>query len=326
MGGMGEVYEAEQASPRRAVALKLLRSDLEPSVSLRKRFAREIDAMASVEHENVVPIYAQGEWDGLHYFTMRLVPGASMNALIDRRDIPLEDKLRMLAGAAAGLDACHAKGVVHRDVKPENIMVERGTNRGLLADFGIARSVDFSLFTQPGAVVGTLNYMSPEALRGEPSTAKSDLFSFGCVAYRAILGALPRLPGRDPTAVVIPATRRNPRLRPEVDTAFARALALDPRERAGSAGALIAELTSALAPNVDVPSPAPTQTASTWRTARTVRTRPTAIAPTKRAPPKRVTAPARTAPVRNGTAAVVLAVALFVLTPIVIFAVQQLAH
>jgi serine/threonine-protein kinase len=244
-----------------------------------------------------------------------------MNHLLGTRDFGLDDLLTVLDGAAAGIDACHAKGVVHRDVKPHNIMVERATGRGLLTDFGIARAADFSAFTRPGAVFGTLGYMAPEALRGERSTARSDVFSLGCVAYQALTSEMPRA-AAVPDAAVVPPTRRDRRLPAAVDGVLMRALSQEPRERHGSARALVAELRSAVRPATQPapePRPVPRRTAPTkvFRTRTTVRdTQPRTTS----------THDTGSSSVPHGAAVAMLAVAVFVLTPILILVIRQLAN
>jgi serine/threonine protein kinase len=210
---------------------------------------------------------------------------------------------------------------VHRDVKPHNIMVERSSGRGLITDFGIARAADFSAFTRPGAVFGTLGYMAPEALRGERSTSKSDVFSLGCVAYQALTAALPR-PSAVPDAAVIEPTRRNPRLPAAVDDVLLRALSSEPRDRHGSARSLVADLRGAVGQEPP-PRPEPRRQPPHTVPTKVFRTRTTVPDSTTRTS---ATPHVRSASGPNGVAVVTLALAVFVLTPILILVIRQLVN
>lgn len=228
-GGFGEVYRATERSPRRPVALKFLRPELAADPALLKRFQREIDAMARVEHPGVVPIYHHDR--ERRYFAMRYVEGGSLQDVIDK--LSLEDLLAVLESVADALDHCHERNIVHRDLKPANVLVDG--RRGLLTDFGIAFAADATTLTAPGQRIGTRGYMAPE----EQATPASDRWSLGALAYRALTGALP---GDAP----IPPSRRDDRFGPEVDRVLLRALAPNPSERYDSARAFVADLRRAL--------------------------------------------------------------------------------
>ena len=191
-GGMGIVLKAFDSALDRAVALKVLAPQLAASGAARRRFAREARAAAAVVHEHVVAIHAVNSWRGLPYLVMQHVPGHSLQERIDR-DGPLEieDVLRIGMQAAAGLAAAHAQGLVHRDVKPSNILLEHGVERVKLTDFGLARAADDASVTQSGVLAGTPQYMAPEQANGDGVTFRSDLFSLGSVLYAMCAGRPP---------------------------------------------------------------------------------------------------------------------------------------
>ena len=245
-GGFGEVFLATERSPKRRVALKFVRPEFAAEPLFVQRFEREADAMAAVEHPNVVPIYAHGQERGLRYFSMRYVPGGSLAMVLDERRLPLQDVLELLAGVAEGLDFCHARGIVHRDLKPANVLVDAERGCGLLADFGIALAEDFSTITGPGSLLGTPAYMAPETLMGGRATAASDLWALGAMAYRVATETLPRGVSQPPDTEPVPPSRRNDRLGPDVDRVILRALSLDPVGRHPDARAFIDDLREAL--------------------------------------------------------------------------------
>ena len=245
-GGFGEVFRAVERSPRRLVALKFVRSELASDPVFVERFEREVNAMADVEHPNVVPIYAYKLEPGLQYFAMRYVAGGSLDALLDERRPSLEDVLDVLAGVAEGLDHCHARGIVHRDLKPANVLVDAESGRGLLTDFGIALAQDFSTLTGPGNLLGTPLYMAPETVMGGRATPASDLWALGAMAYRVATDTLPRGHGQPPDTEPVPPSRRNDRLGPDVDRVLLRALSRDPSRRHPDARAFVSDLRSAL--------------------------------------------------------------------------------
>lgn len=245
-GGFGEVFRATERSPRRQVALKFVRPELAADPVFVQRFEREVDAMATVEHPNVVPIYAHKVDRGLRYFSMRYVEGGSLAAALVERELTLEDVLDVLAGVAEGLDFCHARGIVHRDLKPANVLLDSDTGRGLLADFGIALAGDSSTITGPDSRLGTPAYMAPETVMGGRATAASDLWAFGAMVYRVATGTLPRGVGQPPDTEPVPPSRHNERLGPDVDRVILRALSHDPACRHSDARALVCDLREAL--------------------------------------------------------------------------------
>lgn len=191
-GGMGVVFKAYDTELNRPVAVKLLAPYLASSGSARNRFAREARAAAAVVDDHVVPIH-NVETDGEHPFlVMKFIAGGSLQQRIDREG-PLEvcEVLRIGMQTAKGLAAAHAQGLIHRDVKPSNILLDEGVDRALLTDFGLARATDDASLNRSGFHPGTPHYMSPEQVRGEAIDARSDLFGLGCVLYALCTGHPP---------------------------------------------------------------------------------------------------------------------------------------
>lgn len=191
-GGMGVVLKAFDESLHRMVAVKVMAPQLAASSSARQRFVREARAAAAVTHEHVVTIHAVDEVGGLPYLVMQFVDGVSLQDRLDRSGtLPLAEILRIGAQAAAGLAAAHAQGLVHRDVKPANILLENGVERVKITDFGLARAADDASLTQSGTVAGTPSFMSPEQAEGKSVDHRSDLFSLGSVLYAMCTGCPP---------------------------------------------------------------------------------------------------------------------------------------
>ena len=191
-GGMGVVFKAHDGELHRAVAVKVLAPHLAHSAAARKRFAREAQAAAAVIHPNVIPIHNVSSDGKLPYLVMQYVAGESLQARVDRLGpLPIADALRIAQQTAAGLAAAHAQGLIHRDVKPANILLEESIDRVVLSDFGLARTVDDASLTRTGIVTGTPHYMSPEQANGEPIDCRSDQFSLGCVLYFMLTGRTP---------------------------------------------------------------------------------------------------------------------------------------
>jgi serine/threonine-protein kinase len=188
-GAMGVVYKAVGDS--QTVALKVLKPALSEDDVFRRRFAHEARAAAAVRHRHLVPILEAGEAEGRQYLAVSYVSGGSLDDRLERdRTLPLEDLLSLAADVAAGLDALHRQGLVHRDVKPSNIMLEEdGT--AALTDFGLAKGPAYTVLTKPGQVMGTLDYLAPELIRGEEASPASDIYALGCVVYECIAGAPP---------------------------------------------------------------------------------------------------------------------------------------
>jgi hypothetical protein len=248
-GGMGVVLKAFDESLHRVVAIKVMAPQLASSATARARFTREARAQAAVAHEHVVTIHAVEEANGLPYIVMQCVAGQSLQDRLDRTGpLPPAEVLRIGMQAASGLAAAHAQGLVHRDVKPANILLENGVERVELTDFGLARAADDANLTQSGAVAGTPQYMSPEQAEGKRVDARSDLFSLGSVLYAMCTG---RPPFRASTSMAVlkrvcedtatPVREVNPEVPDWLAEVIAKLHAKDPAGRFQSA-AEVAEL------------------------------------------------------------------------------------
>ena len=191
-GGMGAVFKARDPGLNRYVAVKILLPHLALSGAARARFRREGQAAAAIIDDCVLPIYAVDEWQGIPYLVMQYTQGVSLQKRIqDRGPLELKEILRIGMQAARGLAAAHAQGLVHRDVKPSNILLDGSVDRALLTDFGLARAVDDASLTTSGMIAGTPQYMSPEQARAESVDHRSDLFSLGSVMYAMCTGHAP---------------------------------------------------------------------------------------------------------------------------------------
>jgi hypothetical protein len=242
-GGFGIVFKAFDPALHRFVAIKVLAPQLATSVAARQRFAREARAAAAVSHEHIVAIHGVDEANGLPYLVMEYVSGISLQERLDR-DGPLDipEVLRIGAQTAAGLAAAHAQGLVHRDVKPANILLESGMARVKLTDFGLARAADDASLTQSGGITGTPMYMAPEQARGEHTDHRADLFSLGSVLYALCTGR-PPFRASSTLAVLRRVSEDRPRPVREVNPAVPAWLALliadlhekDPADRIQSA-------------------------------------------------------------------------------------------
>ncbi|HET7510113.1 MAG TPA: protein kinase, partial [Solirubrobacterales bacterium] len=229
-GGMGVVYRATHLGLDRPVALKVIARELADRGGFRERFLRESRLAARLEHPSVVPVYDSREVDGELIVAMRLVKGGDLRRLIDEEGpLPPRRALDLLAQVADALDAAHAAGIVHRDVKPHNILVEG--DRAYLSDFGLAKAFDESGAASGASVVGTAQYMSPEQWRGDSIGPAADVYSLGCVLYEALTGIAPFGRAESDTEPELPAG---------IDEAIRRAVDKDPAQRYRSAGELIA--------------------------------------------------------------------------------------
>jgi DNA-binding beta-propeller fold protein YncE len=228
-GGMGVVYRATHLGLDRQVALKVIARELADSEGFRRRFLRESRLAASLDHPAVVPIYDSREVDGELIVAMRLVAGGDLRRLIDREG-PLEPvrAIALLSQIGEALDAAHAAGIVHRDIKPHNVLVEG--DRAFLSDFGLAKALEQGGAESGSSVVGTAEYMSPEQWRGGSVGPAADVYSLGCVLYEALTG-------------IPPFARKESDTEPEMpeglDEVIERAVAKDPDDRYPSAGALL---------------------------------------------------------------------------------------
>ncbi|MDX6643960.1 MAG: hypothetical protein QOD76_1922, partial [Solirubrobacteraceae bacterium] len=244
-GGMGVVYRGTDLRLDRPVAIKLIAPDRATDQAFRERFEREARQTAAIDHPNVIPVYAAGEEDGHLYLVMRYVGDTDLRRLLrDKRHLPPARAAAVIAQVASALDAAHAAGLVHRDVKPANVLLT-ADDHVYLSDFGITRSIDAETrVTDSGEWVGTVDFMAPESLSGAPADARSDVYALGCVLFMALTGSPPFR--RDTVAQTITAHLHEPPPRasttPGVSVTFdgvlARALAKRPQDRYPSAGDL----------------------------------------------------------------------------------------
>jgi ketosteroid isomerase-like protein len=242
-GGMGVVYRAVQLDLGRPVALKLIASDRAADPAFRERFQRESRLAALIDHPNVVPVHGAGEEDGQLYLVMRYVPGTDLHRLLKHEGpLPPERAAAIVAQVASALDAAHAAGLVHRDVKPANVLI--AGEHAYLGDFGLTRMLSSEeQLTETGQWLGTTDFSSPEQLQGERVDARADIYSLGCVLHAALLGG-PPFP-RSTVPATLLAHLNDPPPRPSehgapqgFDRVMARALAKHPADRYLSAGDL----------------------------------------------------------------------------------------
>jgi WD40 repeat protein/serine/threonine protein kinase len=244
-GGMGLVFEAEDEQLRRRVALKVMRPEIARKSTARSRFLREARLAAALDHDHVVHIYHVGEDRGVPFLAMQFLEGMSLDALLKQGSrLQLVHVLRIGRQIASGLAAAHDRGLIHRDIKPGNIWIEKEHDgRVKLLDFGLARSAETGEpLTQSGAIVGTPAYMAPEQARGETVDARADLFSLGCVLYELATGRRP-FTGSNPMAILNSLALDTPAAPRQVDTAVPAALSelvmqlleKDPAKRPASA-------------------------------------------------------------------------------------------
>ncbi len=245
-GGMGTVYRATAQSDGRPVAIKLLAAGFLNDPAFIARFRREADLQAGLTHPHIVPVLASGEHLGVPYIVMRLVEGPSLRDLIRAHLLEPAQAVVILDGIAAALDHAHAHGVLHRDVKPHNVLVEGGTH-GWLADFGLTRLLeDATGLTATGGMVGTFDYLAPEIAQGAPASAASDIYSLAVTTFQAITGRQPFPASNHAGAVIAHVTAERPRassvhpgLPPAVDEPLQRGMAIDPLGRPATATRLL---------------------------------------------------------------------------------------
>jgi serine/threonine-protein kinase len=262
-GGMGEVHRAYDTEHDRVVAVKLLAGHVAADSEFRARFAREARGAARLREPHVIPIHAYGEIDGRLYLDMRLVEGEDLSARLARGPMDPAAAVEVVGQVARALDAAHAEGLVHRDVKPSNVLLDAG-GFAYLVDFGIARSMTSNAdITGTGVPIGTVAYMSPERFASERVDHRADVYSLACLLFECLTGARP-FPDRNPLALMHAhlhqepprATAHRPGLSPAFDQVVATGMAKSPDGRFPSAGALASAARLAL----DHPAPARTAT------------------------------------------------------------------
>ncbi len=302
-GGMASVYRAYEAALDRDVALKVLPGEFLHDETFAERFRREARVVARLEHPNIIPIHAFGIEAGIPWMAMRLISGGALSGLLRAGRLPHDRIITILRGAADALDYAHGKGVVHRDVKPQNILLDEA-ERVYLADFGIAKMVEGSgALTQTGMITGTPQYMAPEQATGQPVDQRVDTYALGVVAYEMLTGRVP-FAADTPVAVLmkhvtepIPIPPRSTVPDPLV-RALLKAMAKKPEERWPTAGAFVRALEQGLAevPTASLPAAA-------------TATVPAALRPPPTMPPPGPATRRTPAPARSGGLGLVLGAA-----------------
>ena len=266
-GGMGVVYLAQQSRPRRTVAVKVLMPSMVFEQKSRSefltRFRREADAIAALDHVNIMPIYEYGEQEDLAYLVMPYVTGGTLRQFMEKRGVlPPNEVVPIIAQAAAALDCAHAQGIIHRDLKPGNILFH-ADGRVLLADFGLAKvlkdvqehdSNGQSALTSAGTIIGTPEYLSPEQGMGKEVDPRTDVYSLGIVLFQMLSGRVPFI-GASPVAIAIKHTLEEPPSLSQINTSIPqsveavimKAIAKKPEQRYNSAGELAQALQTAIA-------------------------------------------------------------------------------
>jgi serine/threonine protein kinase/CheY-like chemotaxis protein len=252
-GGMSSVYRATHTAMDRTVALKLLSRELAADHVTRERFQHEWRVAGALRHPNIIPVHDAGEVDGHLFLVMDLIEAGDLGHLISHHGALSPPRaLTILSQAAAALDAAHAAGLVHRDVKPGNILVDG--EHAYLTDFGLSKTLasNRTRLTAPGRMVGTAEYLSPEQIRGEQVDARTDVYALGCVMFESLTASSPFDADSDYVMMfshleqeVPGASERRPALPPTVDEVIAKAMAKQPEDRFATAGGAVAALRDA---------------------------------------------------------------------------------
>jgi len=258
---MGEVYRAQHPTLNRTVAIKILPPSAEADDGAHKRFSREAQTVAGLKHPNIVTLHDVGEQDEQPYMVMEYVDGPDLSTLLKQRGrLPFDEALALLQDVAAALDYAHSQGIVHRDVKPSNVMVEHitgsghtRTSRAVLMDFGIAKSYAAGTRLTQSGMIGTLDYISPEQIQGASEVdGRADIYSFGVMAYQVLTGKMPYT-HNNPGAMVMAHLMQpppDPRLiapdiSDEAAQAVMRAMAKKPEQRFATASEFMEALAQA---------------------------------------------------------------------------------
>ncbi|MFG3227662.1 serine/threonine-protein kinase [Kitasatospora sp. NPDC048194] len=261
-GGMAVVYRAKDLRLGRTVAVKLLAPELARNEVFRRRFMHESEAAAAIDHPHIIPVFEAGEHEGILYLAMRYVEGGDLRTLMNRDGpLPVERAARLALQIASALDAAHGRGLVHRDVKPGNVLVAAGTDSEhpehlYLADFGLTKkSLSLSGLTSVGQIVGTLDYAAPEQISGRALDGRCDQYGLGCVVFEMLAGTPPFRRESDLALLWAHLNEQPPVLRehrpdlsPAVEAVVARALAKTPDERYADCLQFVAELRASAIP------------------------------------------------------------------------------
>jgi len=246
---MGLVFRATHEWNGNVVAVKVLKRELSEDDTFKRRFRQEVRASGEIRNRHLVPIVEAGESDGRQYLVVGYVEGGTLeDRLKAQGQLPVDETVRVAECLADGLEALHAAGVVHRDIKSSNILLD-ADGTAMLTDFGLAKGRAYTVLTRPGHVVGTLDYLAPELIKGKPATALTDIYALGCTVFECVTGRTPfgdktlfqiglahlEEPPPDPTAL-------RSDLPPELGRAILTALAKDPEQRPQSPGAYVSIL------------------------------------------------------------------------------------
>ncbi|MEF2964543.1 Stk1 family PASTA domain-containing Ser/Thr kinase [Paenibacillus sp. M1] len=254
-GGMALVYKAQDILLNRFVAIKVLRQQFVNDEEFIRRFRREAQSAASLSHPNIVSVYDVGQEEDIHYIVMEFVEGQNLNEIIkERAPLQVEEAVRIASQIADALDHAHHNQIIHRDIKPHNILIGRN-GRVKVTDFGIARAVTSATITQTGSVVGSVHYFSPEHAKGVTTGEKSDLYSLGIVLYQMLTGQLPFL-GESPISVALKHLQEhfeepravNPMIPQSVENIILKSMRKNPSERYQSAKEMLRDLETCLLP------------------------------------------------------------------------------
>ncbi|MCZ7570903.1 MAG: protein kinase [Ardenticatenaceae bacterium] len=261
-GGMAEVYRGQDLRLGRDVAVKMLRPQYAGDQTFLQRFLGEARSLAGFSHPNIVNVYDVGKDGRRYYIVMEYVPGSDLRQILQKRSrLPVKQALNIARQVALGVGYAHRKGLVHRDIKPGNVLITPG-GEAKVADFGIAKAMSSANLTEPGVVWGTTAYLSPEQVRGEPATPASDVYSIGVVLYEVLAGRVP-FTGEDRVAIALqhlhdtPAalTELNPRVPRGVEFLVQKALAKNPADRYPNADDLARALGEYLRAGTDLTAP-----------------------------------------------------------------------
>jgi len=236
-GGMGLVFKATRESDGAVVALKVMRFELIEDPVFGRRFEQEARAAAEVTEEHLVPVLEFGQADGRRFLASKYIDGKTLDEMLDDGPLDLADTAKFTQHVAAGLQALHEAGIVHRDLKPSNIIID-STGEARLTDFGLAKGRAYTVLTKPGQVMGTLDYLAPELVKGEQATPATDIYALGCTVYECVAGQ-PPFGDKEGIQVGLAHVAEPPPalsefrddLSPEFEAAVLSALAKDPAER-----------------------------------------------------------------------------------------------